>query len=149
MKPGALLNTIVGMPVSHVWFSDYSVFYMELGELTPNTERRRDGSFMNPRGEVSVYAGFDWRIERAQSIWCGRHDSRKRRESVIGSLVGTVLTEATVSSRISELSIGFSNGLWLATFDMSKGGPEWHIGFQGNGYLDTCRGRLRHLGDPD
>jgi len=144
MKPETLLNTLVGMPVSHVWFSDYSVFYLELGELTPSTQRRRDGSLMNPHGEARIYAGFDWRIERSHSICCGRHDSVTRRESVIRSLVGTVVTEANVSGRVHELSIGFSNGLWLATFDMSPGGPEWHILFKKKeAYLETRRGRLR------
>ena len=143
MKHETLLTDLIGMPVSHVWFSDYSVFYLELGILTPNEKRRRDGSQMNPRGQMATYAGFDWRIERPLSIFCSRDSSRRQRESICQSLVGTKITEATPFGRIPELSVGFSSGVWLTTFGLSRGDPDWRVSFKDSGiYLFTRRGRL-------
>jgi len=143
MKHEELLTDLIGMPVSHVWFSDYSVFYLELGILTTNEATRRDGSLMNPKGQMAIYAGFDWRIERPQSIFCSRDSTRRRRESVCRSLVGTKITEVTLFGRIPELSVGFSSGVWLTTFGLSRGDPDWHISFKDSAiYLFTKKGRL-------
>jgi hypothetical protein len=143
MKHQELLTDLLGMSVSHVWFSDYTVFYLELGILTPNEMRRRDGSLMNPEGQISIYAGFDWRIERPLSIFCSRDSTRRQRESVCQGLVGTRISEVALFGRIPELSIGFSSGVWLATFGLSRGDPDWSISFNDPGvHLFTKRGRL-------
>lgn len=138
-----LFNELIGMPVSHVWFSDYSVFFIELGVLTPSEHTRRDGSLMNPYGQMTIYAGFDWRIERKRSIFCSKSSTRKRREVVCQSFVGTTITEATCFGRLLELQIGFSNGLWLMTFEISPGQPRWSIGFKDRGiHLSSKRGNF-------
>ncbi len=143
MKHEELLSKMIGMSVSHVWFSDYSVVYFELGVLTPSEMKRRDGSLMNPRGQMAIYAGFDWRIERPQSVFCSRDSSKKQRVSACQSLVGTQITEAMLYGRVPELSVGFSSGLWLATFSLSRGDPEWTVSFKDLGiHLSIKRGRL-------
>ncbi len=140
MKYEDLLHNLIGLPVAHVWFSDYSVVYFELGELTPSELIRRDGSLGNPNGEVIVYAGFDWRIERARSIFCSRHDSRKRRYSVCESVLGSTVMESSIFGRIPELNIGFSSGLWLVTFGFYRGNPQWSIGFKQSGSYLSAKG---------
>ena len=143
MKHEDLFPKLIGLPVSHVWFSDYSVVYFELGELTPSERTRRDGSPGNPDGEITVYAGFDWRIERARSIVCSRNDSQKRRYSVCESVLGSTVVESSVFGRIPELNIGFSSGLWLVTFGLSRSDPQWSIGFRQSGsYLSARRTKL-------
>ena len=140
MKHEDHLLSLVGLPVSHVWFSDYSIVFFELGELTPSELVRDDGSQGNPDGEVTVYAGFDWRIERARSIYCGKRDTQKRRDSVCERLLGSTVVESSVFGRIPELNIGFSSGLWLVTFSLFRGNPDWSIGFRQSGSYLTARG---------
>jgi|GEM_PF-5229697 len=124
-----ILSGVVGMDVSHVWFSDYSVVYFELGLLTASQKIRRDGSVMNPTGQVTIYAGYDWRIERENLILCSRDCEKELRHTICKNLKNFKITEVSVFGRIPELSVGFSNDVWLATFGLSKGDPDWSVTF--------------------
>ena len=139
------LNTLVGQPVSHVWFGNYSALYLELGALNPGGRTRHDGASGNPQGEFTVHAGFDWRIERPRSIFGSRDCSCRRQRSVIAKLIGTTVIPATISGRLSELQIGISNGMWIATFDLFRGDPGWCVSFHLLPVCDmfTCRGGLQ------
>ena len=144
MNPELLLSALVGKPVSHVWFGDYSALYLELGVLTPSDRVRRDGSAFNPRGEMSIYAGFDWRIERPRSIFGSRDCSRRRQRTMTTSLLGSTIVAASTFGRIPELQVEFSNGLWIATFGLSRGSPDWHVTFRSPTTIHLCaqNGRL-------
>ena len=144
MKTDPSLDSLVGHTVSHVWFGDYSALYLELGELTPSKLIRRDGSLGNPRGEFSVYAGFDWRIERPRSVYGSRNCTRRRQRSITAKLLGTNVTSASVFGRLPELQIGFSSGLWLTTFGLGRGDPDWSVSFRHPSilHLGTTKGRL-------
>ena len=127
MSHEKILTGLVGLPVSHVWFSDHSVVYLELGDLKPNPKQRGDGSQMNPNGEMSIYCGYDWRIEDHNSIVCSRDNPDKTRKNVFESLKDTEVIEVGLFGRIPELSVGFSSGLWLATYGLSEGDPDWTV----------------------
>ena len=144
MNPDPRLIDLVGQPVAHVWFGDYSALYLELGVLTASDRTRRDGSACNPNGEMCIYAGFDWRIERPRSIFGSRNCSRKRQRSMCASLLGTTVTSASTFGRIPELQIGFSNNIWLSTFGLSRGNPEWSVSFHSPTTIHLCtnNGRL-------
>lgn len=144
MKTDPSLDSLVGHTVSHVWFGDYSALYLELAELTPSKLIRRDGSLGNPRGEFTVYAGFDWRIERPRSIYGSRDCTRRRQRSITAKLLGTRVTSASVYGRLPELQIGFSSGMWLTTFGLGSGDPDWSVSFRrsSNLHLCTTHGRL-------
>ena len=144
MKTVPSLNLLVGQAVSHIWFGDYSALYLELGELTPSKWARRDGSPANPDGEFTVYAGFDWRIERPRSIYGSRDCSRRRQRTISMELLGASVTSMTTYGRLPELQIGFSNGIWLATFGLGRGDPDWSVTFNHPSTLHLCtrRGRV-------
>ena len=137
------LEMLVGKRVSHVWLGDYSALYVELGELSPG-RIRRNGSIGNPRGEITIYVGFDWRIEKIKSIVGGRNASTKKRCSIVEGLLQRTVETVEISSRIPELQIQFSSGLWLVTFNPNAGQPNWSIGFNalGLGHLCVNRGSL-------
>jgi hypothetical protein len=44
--------------------------FVELGALTSSDKNRRDGSPMNPTGEVSIALYGEWRIEGPGEILC-------------------------------------------------------------------------------
>ena len=144
MKTDPKLDSLVGHPVSHVWFGDYSALYLEVGELTPSKLIGRDGSLGNPRGDFTVCAGFDWRIERLRSVYGSRDCTRKRQRSITSKLLGTMVTSATVYGRLPELQVGFSSGMWLITFGLGRGDPDWSVSFRRPSILHLCtrNGRL-------
>ena len=144
MKTDPTLDSLVGHTVSHIWFGDYSALYLELGELTPSKLIRRDGSSGNPRGEFTVYTGFDWRIERPRSVYGSRDCTRRRQKTITAKLLGTRVTSAGVYGRLPELQIGFSSGMWLTTFGIGRGDPDWSVSFRRPSVLYLCitRGRL-------
>jgi hypothetical protein len=122
------LDSLLGAVIAHTWFGDYSFLYLELGELTPS--RRRDGTAgNNPVGEIAVYAGFSWRVERPRSILGGSGSPRKRWPVLAKGLEGATVVSADLTGRIPELSVGLSNGLTLVTFTAYNGQPEWTISF--------------------
>ena len=144
MKTVPSLNSLVGHAVSHIWFGDYSALYLELGRLTPSGRTRRDGSPTNPGGDFTVYAGFDWRIERPRSIFGSRDCSKGRQRTITKKLLGASVTSATVYGRLPELQIGFSCGMWLVTFGLGRGDPDWSVSFHRPSTLHLCtrHGRL-------
>jgi len=133
---------VCGLKVSIIWFGDYSALYLELGELTPQS--RKDGSAGHPLGEVTLYAGFDWRVEGPRSIRGGSKSRRSRRGVLAKRLEGSTILKAEVTGRIPELAVHFSNGWWLVTFDAYGGQPEWTIHFNKPdlGHLGVKNGRL-------
>ncbi|HMW17907.1 MAG TPA: hypothetical protein PKN13_11795 [Accumulibacter sp.] len=137
------LNSLVGLPVSHVWFGHGSALFLELGPLSES--RLQDGSLANPKGSVTVMADFGWRIEKPRSIACGSGDSKARCTAVARKLVGAMIADAQVVGRIPELYLEFSSGLWLQTFSHYQGQPTWTIFFNARGCGSLCvkAGQLR------
>jgi hypothetical protein len=131
------LEMVVGKSVAHVWLGDYSSLYLELGTLSPG-RRRRDGSIGNASGEITIYAGYDWRIERIKSIVGGRNVTAKKRYSIVEGLLQRTIEAIEVSSRIPELQIRFSSGLWLVTFNPNAGQPVWSVSFNTPDLGDLC-----------
>ena len=135
---------ICGLKVSTTWFGDYSALYLELGKLTPKW--RKDGSAGHPLGEITLYAGFGWRVEGPRSIRGGSKSSRTQWVLLAKKLEGATIQQAEATGRIPELAVGFSNGLWLVTFDSYGGQPEWSISFNRSkqGHLGVENGHLVH-----
>ena len=138
------LDLVIGREVSHTWFGDYSSLYLELGELT--AKRRKDGTAGNPEGEITLYAGFDWRVERPRSILGGSKSERKQWPILAKRLEGATVRAVAITGRLPELIVSLSNGLTLATFNSSDGQPDWVVSFNrlGLGHLCVMNGHLAH-----
>lgn len=136
------LELIHGKKVSHVWLAG-SALYIELGELSPG-KLYKNGHVGNPRGEIGLFAGYGWRLERARSIVGGSDCTTRKRNSITRALLNSTIEEVIISSRIPELQIRFSSGLWLATFSPDPGQPCWAIEFSalGLGFLSVERGKV-------
>ena len=128
MNEAQLLQSIVGSTVSHSW-REHSWLYLELNDLTEG-RLLKDGARGNPRGDVSIFAGYSWRIERTSSILGGSEDTTKRRCMLAKLLIGKTIENVQISSHVSELSLRFSSGLWLSTFTTGRGDPDWDISFR-------------------
>lgn len=83
----AFAETLVGLPISHVWRGYGSAIFIEIGGLSPQS--RRDGSSGNPEGQVSLGVEWSWRIEDRSSIICGSWSEEERWESSLDLLHAT------------------------------------------------------------
>jgi hypothetical protein len=136
------LNYIARLPVSHVWFGDYSALYLELGELKPG-KQRKDGTAGNPFGQITVYAGYSWRLERAGVVYSGKANTTDDRHKVATAVKNSTITTASTVGGTLDLQVEFSNGFWLVTFDETEGDPEWSVSFNtGREHLCVSEGRL-------
>ena len=59
-------------------------------------------------------------------------------------LLGRTLDSAEYFGRVPELQLCFSRGLWLSTFSLAKGQPDWSVAFRQGPKVHLCveRGRL-------
>ncbi|WP_295763160.1 hypothetical protein [Undibacterium sp.] len=142
MTPYPTLEMLIGKAVSHVW-TDYSALFIELGKLNEG-KIHRNGVKGNPTGEITLFAGYGWRLERIRSVIAGSNCSSKKRNTITQKLRNSIIEDVQISSRIPELQIKFSNGFWLVTFDADSGQPDWSVGFNalGGEYLAVVRGKL-------
>lgn len=138
------LSLLTGKTISHVWCGDYSALYLELGELS---EARRYGNGMmgNICGEITLYAGFDWRFSGPWASFGSDDLSAGRRQVVISSLLQATIQSARLSGNGVELSIVASNGVSLITHSPNPLEPNWSLSFnaQNPGHLYIQNGTLR------
>ena len=142
VKTQAALNSLLGLPVTYVWFGDGEALFLELGEL--EATQRKDGSHGRPKGAVTITVYCSWRIESNRTIVCGSGDSKRRTASIEKRLVSSEVSDIQVLGRIPELRLRFSNNLWLQTFSRYAGQPDWGLLFRSPefGGLGVKAGRL-------
>lgn len=122
---------MLGKPLSHLWRGHGTAIFLEIGELTPSTKMRRDGSRMNDLGDFGIMLDCRWRIENATAIICGSGDDHPTWDDILPSLIGLTVEDVHLTGRIAELSVSFSSDLHLTSFADSgsviDGQPEWTI----------------------
>ena len=139
-------KTLSGMLVSHVWFSDHSICYLELGPLAPGRVRP-NGSVGNPVGEVTVFLGYDWLVKSASSKAFRKdlHENKNERDALVIKIIGATVESTSLFESSLEIEIHLSSGLTLVSFSTDDDGPDWNVGFNGyrNGWLNIEGGRLQ------
>jgi len=113
------LQDVVGEMVSHPWFSDYSICYLELGALKAG-KQYANGRVGYPRGQFSIYLGGDWEAE-----------------AFVASIRGAVIQAVALVEGSFELEIRLSTGAVLRTISECPDEPEWDVRFD-----NQVRGRL-------
>ena len=125
------LQDVVGEMVSHPWFSDYSICYLELGALKAGRQYA-NGHVGNPSGQYSIYLGDDWEAE-----YSGQHRSRRQLhassdeeyEAFVASIRGAVIQAVALVEGSFELEIRLSTGVVLRTISECPDEPEWDVRF--------------------
>ncbi len=116
---------LIGMPVSSVWFGYGSAVFLEFGALTDRIHS--NGAVGNPRGEMGLMIEAGWRIEGSRSILCGSSASPDRRKRWCEGLLGAHVQSASLYGRLPELSLGFSNGRYVASATEAVNQPDWTL----------------------
>ncbi len=137
---------VVGEVVSHPWFSDYSVCYLELGALKAG-KQYANGRIGIPSGQFTIYLGDDWEAEYA-----GQHRSRLQLhassdveyEAFVASIRGAVIQAVALVEGSVELEVRLSTGVVLRTISEVPDEPEWYISFDNRvrGHLCFCNREL-------
>jgi hypothetical protein len=128
LEPVPSFLALIGEPVNHVWFSDYSICYLELGELKPG-RTLPNGQLGSPSGEFTLFLGYDWNVE-----FGGLHRSRLdlhgndiERESLMAQFQGAVVRSVDLVAGSSEIEIRLSTNIVLRTASADGEDPSWSI----------------------
>lgn len=121
-----LRRALLGTELGHVWRGHGSALFLEFGQLRPG-KRRRDGTSGTPVGDFTLMIEWSWRVEAATSIVCGSWSDEELWPPTFGRLIGARVSDVELFGRLPEISVGLTNGMFVASFMTSEGDPEWAI----------------------
>lgn len=126
------LQALVGMNVSHAWFSDYSICYIELGALSAGRVLP-NGLTGSPFGEATMFFGHDWlvKFEREELSRLALHANVNERDVLTARMIGQTIELASVNVTGLEIELSLSNGVTLMSVSSSNEDPTWDVGFDG------------------
>ncbi len=134
------LALLANMPVSVAWKGNGTTIFLELGDLALQDGRR------GPKGEVTIYVGWDWRVEQGSRVRFGSSNSRPEMADGIATLVGSTVDSATIGGVVPELSMVFSDGSRLQSAAMCGDTSEWDVSLPGNIWI-SCMDGIVYAGD--
>lgn len=141
----AFTNSLVGLPIGHIWQGYGSALFFELGDLVPSTRRRRDGTLGNPKGEWTLSIEWSWRIEGKRRIWCGSWSDVERSARVFSKLQEAEVVSVSLMGRLPEIDVTLNNGLHIVSCMTVEGDPEWGLtrrDSEGSSSVSVVAGRL-------
>ena len=118
-------SPMIGLPLSHSWFGHGSAVFLEFGKL--RSRKRRDGNEAHPHGEFGVMIEWGWRLEGRKTILCGCWSDEADWARSFDMLRGTSLAGASLTGRLPELDLCFSNDMHCVSFMIERGDPQWAI----------------------
>jgi len=134
-------KSLIGLEVSHVWMGYGSAIFIEFGEL--HVTVRQNGKIAhNPSGEMTLYACEGWRIEGKRRIWYGSWSDKEKWPRVLKKVQGSTLVSISLSGRLGEIDLCFSNGLSFQTFMTNHGDPDWSLTDRQHAHLGAVAGRI-------
>lgn len=118
-------STLVGLPISHVWRGYGSAIFIEIGCLTPRSQR--NGAPGNPEGAVSLGVEWSWRIEDQIAILCGSWGEEDLWEPALDALRGARIARCELFGALPEVAITTETGTRFLSFSTTEGQPQWHM----------------------
>ncbi len=120
-----LANSLVGLPISHVWRGYGSAIFLEFGRL--EARYRRNGSPGNPEGEASLGVEWSWRIEHQAAILCGSWSEEHLWEPAFDLLRGARIARLETFGTLPEVAMTTDGGVRFLSFSTTEGQPRWYI----------------------
>ncbi len=142
-----LARPIIGMSVSRAWRGYGSAIFLEIGKLTRETRRLKDGQeLLIVRGQYGIMLEWSWRVERPKSIYFGSWSTDRIINNRLSGLKGKTILAIETEGRLPELIVQLSEGLWVHSFETSEGQPGWCLFLDRkrspHEWLKSERGRL-------
>lgn len=85
---------------------------------------------------------WSWRVERRRSIQFGSWSTDRKMNLGIPQLQDRYVEEISLVGRLPEISIRLSDSLWLHSFMIAEGQPEWTIFLLDGTWLTVRHGRV-------
>lgn len=125
------IQALIGESISYVWFSDYSICYLELGVLKEG-RKLPNGRNGRPNGEITVFLGYDWNAEIGgmRRSRLELHSSSLERDSFAEQLHGAIIQSVELMAETNEIELRFSSGMTLRTSSDVGEVPSWGINFE-------------------
>lgn len=144
-----LTRPLIGLPISRAWRGYGSAIFLELGELTQNKWRRKDGTIKirkGLKGQYTISLNWHWRVELPKSVSFGSSSTNQKITNGVNRLQGLKITELTTEGRLPELVVQLSGKLWIHSFTTEETQPEWGLLFNNEGqnesWIDSANGNL-------
>lgn len=134
----ALVQPLIGLPVSLPWKGYGSTIFLEVGQLQPLESKRQ----RHQNGQACISIDGDWRVENGSAILYGSSCSRPDINNGIAALREARIETLSLFGEVPELVIRFSNGHCLRSMSMATGGPEWTIRLDQDRWLSIKDGEL-------
>lgn len=85
----------------------------------------------NPRGEATVFMGYDWFIKGSELEFSRKdlHPQQNKLDALANKIVGASIEFASLSEGGNELEIALSMGYTLASISPDNDGPDWSVTF--------------------
>jgi hypothetical protein len=143
-----LTRPLLKLPVSKTWRGYGSAIFFELGELTEHTRQRKDGSLRSAtKGQATIMIEWSWRVERPKSVFFGSWSGNRKITNGLSKLEGLSVIDVMVESRLPELVVQLSSGIWVHSFTTVQSQPEWCLFLNEKGqsrkWIDSHNGKLR------
>jgi hypothetical protein len=143
----ALAASLSGQPISYLWRGYGSAVFIELGDLTPRTNR--DGTPGHPEGQVSLGVEWSWRIEEDAAIVCGSWSEEDLWEPSFARLRDAQVGSVKLFGGLPEVELTTGEGVRFLSFSTTEGQPQWYLVDRRADpprWFSVREGRL-HLGD--
>ena len=143
----ALVEPLLGLPISRPWRGYGSTLFLELGTLRDeplSPSPRRPKGAVSQKGKATVMIDWSWRVERARSIAFGSWSTERRMTSGVAKLLDHHVETIDVVGRLPELTLTLSDHLWVQAFNTSEGQPEWTVFLPDRSWLTVVGGHLVH-----
>ncbi len=111
------LSKFAGRKVADIWFSDYSIAYIEFGKVI-------DSNRNHPQHEYHIFLGYDWFLKHNSDEMIERLD--REDELVANLLKGSEISQISITDN-EELRIYFESGAVIESRSSDGEGPEWDI----------------------
>ncbi|WP_157464052.1 hypothetical protein [Deinococcus pimensis] len=130
-----LTRPLVGQRVSRAYRGGGTALLLDFGALVPLRPRPElalsSGRVLPARtplvGEWSVMIEWDWRVEGPRSVLLGSQSGDRRMARGIASLVGAEVSGVTLSMRVPELRLEFTDGRAVQAFAAVETRPRWAL----------------------
>ena len=130
MSAATLLHSILGLPVSQVWRGHGSSIFLDFGKLSRTSTKQQRPDHL--QGEATLMIEWSWRIERPRSILCGSWSSERKWDKAFDHLLNSTVTSVQCFGRLPEISVGLSNGFFVASLMTAEGQPSWALILRGH-----------------
>ena len=144
---GRFAASLVGLPISHVWRGYGSMLSIEFGKLQPVA--KRDGTPLQPQGEVTLSVEWSWRIEDQTAIRCGSWSEEDVWEPAFDTLRNAQVARCELFGALPEVIVTTASGIRLISFSTTDGQPQWDMVDRRDDpprWFSVREGKL-HLGD--